>query len=65
MKNFVFVILKYLEIFCMKSCVPGQRLWLSQNPGQAKVLAWLGPTFFGLAWPGLWPQAGAGTSLVL
>ena len=23
-----------------------------------------GPAFFGLAWPGLWPQAGAGTSLV-
>ena len=34
-----------------------------QKPSQAKVLAWLGPAFFGSAWPGLWPQAGAGTSL--
>ena len=35
-----------------------------QKPSQAKVLAWLGPAFFGLAWPGLWPQAGASTSLI-
>ena len=36
---------------------------LGQKPSQAKVLARLGPAFFGSAWPGLWPQAGAGTSL--
>ena len=35
-----------------------------QKPPQAKHRAWLGPAFFGLAWPGFWPQAGAGTSLV-
>jgi hypothetical protein len=34
-----------------------------QKPTQAKFLAWLGPAFFGLAWPGFWLQAGAGTSL--
>jgi hypothetical protein len=32
-----------------------------QKPAQAKGQAWLGPAFFGLAWPGFWPQAGAGT----
>jgi len=36
---------------------PGQKL------AQAKGWARLGPAFFGLAWPGFWPQAGAGTSL--
>jgi hypothetical protein len=36
-----------------------------QKPAQAKGWAWLGPAFFGLAWPGFWPQAGAGTSLIL
>ena len=34
-----------------------------QKPSQAKVLARLGPAFFGPAWLGFWPQAGAGTSL--
>ena len=34
-----------------------------QKPAQAKGWARLGPAFFGLAWPGFWPQAGAGTSL--
>ena len=34
-----------------------------QKPAQAKGRARLGPAFFGLAWPGFWPQAGAGTSL--
>ena len=40
-------------------------LWLSKTqarpkpiPGQRSGPAWLGP-----AWPGFWPQAGAGTSL--
>ena len=42
---------------------PGRRLWLSNIPGQAKGQARLGLAFFGLAWPGFWPQAGAGTSL--
>ena len=37
---------------------PGQKL------AQAKGWARLGPAFFGLAWPGFWPQAGAGTSLI-
>ena len=37
---------------------------LGQKPAQAKGWARLGPAFFGLAWPGFWPQAGAGTSLV-
>ena len=36
---------------------------LGQKPAQAKGWARLGPAFFGLAWPGFWPQAGAGTSL--
>ena len=36
-----------------------------QKPAQAKGWARLGPAFFGLAWPGFWPQAGAGTSLTL
>ena len=36
-----------------------------QNPPQAKHRARLGLAFFGLAWPGFWPQAGAGTSLVV
>jgi len=36
-----------------------------QKPAQAKGWARLGPAFFGLAWPGFWPQAGAGTSLEL
>jgi transposase InsO family protein len=36
-----------------------------QKPPQAKHRAWLGPAIFGLAWPGFWPQAGAGTSLVV
>ena len=31
--------------------------------GQAQGLAL--PSFFWLAWPGFWPQAGAGTSLVV
>ena len=35
-----------------------------QKPAQAKGWARLGPAFFGLAWPGFWPQAGAGTSLI-
>jgi hypothetical protein len=35
-----------------------------QKPAQAKGRARLGPAFFGLAWPGFWPQAGAGTSLI-
>ena len=34
-----------------------------QKPAQAKGWAQLGPAFFGLAWPGFWPQAKAGTSL--
>jgi hypothetical protein len=34
-----------------------------QKPTQAKVLAWPGLAFFGLAWPGFWLQAGAGKSL--
>jgi len=34
-----------------------------QKPSQAKGQARLGPAFFGLAWPGFWLQAGAGTSL--
>ena len=34
-----------------------------QKPAQAKSQAWLGPAFFGLAWPGFWLQAGASTSL--
>jgi hypothetical protein len=50
---------KNSEIFWMKSHGPSQRLWLFQNQFQAKVLAWLG-----LAWPGLWPEAGASTSLM-
>ena len=36
-----------------------------QKPAQAKRWAWLGPAFFGLAWPGFWPQAKASTSLFL
>jgi hypothetical protein len=36
-----------------------------QKPSQAKSWARLGPAFFGLAWPGFWPQAGAGTSLLV
>ena len=36
-----------------------------QKPAQAKGQARLGPAFFGLAWPGFWPQAKASTSLVL
>ena len=35
-----------------------------QKPPQAKHRARLGPAFFGLAWPGFWPQARAGTSLL-
>ena len=35
-----------------------------QKPAQAKGWARLGPASFGLAWPGFWPQAGAGTSLL-
>jgi hypothetical protein len=35
-----------------------------QKPTQAKVMARPGPAFFGLAWPGFWLQAGAGTSLI-
>ena len=35
-----------------------------QKPAQAKGQARLGPAFFGLAWPGFWPQAKAGTSLI-
>jgi len=27
-------------------------------------MAWPGPAFFGLAWPGFWLQAGAGKSLI-
>ena len=34
-----------------------------QKPAQAKSQARLGPAFFGLAWPGFWLQARAGTSL--
>jgi hypothetical protein len=34
-----------------------------QKPSRPNVQARLGPAFFGLAWPGFWPQAGAGTSL--
>ena len=34
-----------------------------QKPAQAKSQAWLGLAFFGLAWPGFWLLAGAGTSL--
>jgi hypothetical protein len=34
-----------------------------QKPAQAKGWAQPGPALFGLAWPGFWPQAGAGTSL--
>ena len=30
-----------------------------QKPPQAKHRARLGPAFFGPAWPGFWPQAGA------
>jgi len=36
---------------------------LGQKLAQAKGQAQLGPAFFGLAWPGFWPQAKAGTSL--
>src|SRR5258708_7966084 len=52
-----------------KSRGSGQRLWLFHIPGRAKsqlrpnVRARLGPAFFGLAWPGFWPQAKAGTPL--
>ncbi|EDR00831.1 uncharacterized protein LACBIDRAFT_333735 [Laccaria bicolor S238N-H82] len=35
----------------------------AKSPPQANLRAWLGPAFFGLAWPGFWPQAEAGTSL--
>jgi len=53
-----------------KSQGPGQWLWLGFGflktqagpkpiPGQRSGPAWLG-----LAWPGFWPQAGAGTSLL-
>ena len=35
-----------------------------QKLAQAKSQAWLGPAFFGLAWPSFWLQAGASTSLV-
>lgn len=35
-----------------------------QKPTQAKNLAGPGLAFFGLAWPGFWPQAGAGKSLL-
>jgi hypothetical protein len=34
-----------------------------QKPAQAKGWARLGLAFFGLAWPGFWPQARASTSL--
>jgi len=37
---------------------PTALAFLYPRPGQR-----LGPAFFGLAWPGFWPQAGAGTSL--
>ena len=60
-----------MDNFCAQSRGPGQRLWLSHTPGWAKSQlrpkgqAWLGPAFFGLAWPSFWPQAKAGTSLPL
>ena len=48
---------------------PGALAFKNYRPGQklpqAKHRARLGPAFFGLAWPGFWPQAGAGTSLVM
>jgi hypothetical protein len=40
-----------------------QKYRLGQKPSQAKGQARLGPALFGLAWPGFWLQAGAGTSL--
>jgi len=52
-----------------KSWGPGPRLGLSKlmswakSPPQANLQARLGPAFFGLAWPGFWPQAKASTSL--
>ena len=36
-----------------------------QKPAQAKSQAQLGLVFFGLAWPGFWLLAGAGTSLAV
>ena len=50
-----------------KSRSPGQRLWLFHIPGRAKsrlrTKVWPGFFWLGLAWPGFWPQAKAGTSL--
>ena len=47
---------------------PGALAFKNYRPGQktpqAKHRARLGPAFFGLAWPGFWPQARAGTSLL-
>ena len=47
---------------------PRARAFRNHEPGQKPLRptlwARLGPAFFGLAWPGFWLQAGAGTSLV-
>ena len=41
-------------------------LWLSERASRAKaaIAARLGPAYLGLAWPGLWPEAGPCTALV-
>jgi hypothetical protein len=60
-----------LIIECIQSRGLSRRLWLSDISSQAKAvfrpspLARLGPAYFGLAWPGSWPGAGLGTSLVV
>ena len=41
-----------------------QILWIQKPGPRPPALAWLWLSPSGPAWPGFWPQAGAGTSLV-
>ena len=74
-KNTITNLIFFPTVQYQKFSFKASRLWLrllaltfqdhrpGQKPSQAKVLAQLGPASFGSAWPGLWPQARAGTSL--
>jgi len=61
--------IQQVKIDIYKSRGSGRRLWLLKitgqvkKPPQAEHRAWLGPAFFGPAWPGF--GAGAGTSPLL